>query len=135
MLTGNDTVTIYNYLGEDGTGAAIWKRTILYKVDAIRYDGIQQYVGRALEGKDHLSLYIHAKLTYGDNEYVPPNKFDIYDNEGLYTLNVNGKDMIMLGESYSDAPIEGYGTYRILTVQDNRMAKTEMLQHIKAVCA
>ena len=135
MIVGNDTVTIYNYIDEDDAGRANWKRTVITGVDVFRYDGIQQYVGRELEGKDHIALYIHAAMSVSDNEYIQPNKFNIEDNEGYYTLNVNGRDRIMLDESFSEKPLEGYGTYRIISVQDNRSAKSDYLKHIKVIGA
>lgn len=116
-----ELLTLYNHVGEDGDGCAMWQATRLEGVAAFRRGGARQDGRGGVRGDERAVLYLFADgMRGGPKGYVPPGEFEAMGAAArarVWTIREDGRDRLCFGQMAGDAPPAGGGVYRPMWVK------------------
>lgn len=136
-----DSVTIFNYLGEDDDGNALYQPTIIQNVYVRMAQGIslgRTESGVSLQPQDELIAYIFDKGSKAENSIIPFSEWDaLADKSGYWTIHDDGKDLMVIGlptPTEEGAPPDGVQVFKASRAI-RRKAGRPRLWHWEVHCA
>ncbi len=122
-----DSATLYNYLGEDGDGNAVYQRTYLSPCRVVLT------VGAVMEKEDdNLKAYLFDQQTAAtdganDRSYCDPRAFEtLHDKSAYWTLRDDGRDVIVKGVSAGERPPDDGTAFALRTIKRNQIGSPSM---------
>ncbi len=136
-----DTITLYNYSGEDGDGNACYLPTVIQRVYARMTQGI--VVGRGettitLEPADALIVYVFDQSSVCAKTFLPFKEWDASSSKAdHWTVHDDGSDLIAIGtptSTASGAPPDNVQSFKA-TKNIRRQAGKPRMWHWEVHCA
>ena len=129
VLTDNlpDSATLYNYIGEDTDGNALYQRTYFNPCRVVLSTGAMMD-----NEDDNIRAYLFDLKTVaasGDTvrAYCDPRAFDtLADKSAYWTLRDDGRDWIAKGQCSDAAPPENSTAYAVRTIKRNQIGSLRM---------
>lgn len=122
-----DSATLYNYLGEDNDGNAVYQRTYFTPCRVVLT------VGAMMEKEDdNIRAYLFdlkTRATDGVNarSYCDPRAFDTLAQKAAYwTLRDDGRDMIAKGICTDAQPPDDGTAFALRTIKRNQIGSQRM---------
>lgn len=122
-----DSATLYNHLGEDGNGNAIYKRTFFVTCRVVLT------VGAVMEKEDdNIRVYLFDRKTEATDgttacSYCDPRAFDtLVDKCAHWTLRDDGRDVIAKGICVGEQPPDDGTAFALRTIKRNQVGNQRM---------
>lgn len=122
-----DSATLYNYLGEDDDGNAVYQRTFFSPCRVVLT------VGAVMENEDdNICVYLFDMITQatdGKNarSNCDPRAFDtLADKSAYWTLRDDGRDWLAKGLCASAQPPDDGTAYALRTAKRNQIGSPRM---------
>lgn len=132
MISAFDTtVTLFNRIGEDENGSALFSKTV---IDRVRVSSrLRSSGGADLDPKSTSCLYFSLSKSKARDKktYVSPSEWKNCDKATSFTFT-NAGDCIAIGENGENSPPEDS---MLITEASFFDARLNRLRHIKVTCA
>lgn len=133
-----ESVTFFTALGEDDDGVQRYHVTRVDGVAVFRRGGVRrQAVEGAARGDDRAVLYVFERALRMKRSFVEEDVFDeMGDREDVWTVHTDGRDRVVMGLEWGDAPPPDRGArvLRPVSVTYNDQGRRGMA-HVRIVCA
>jgi hypothetical protein len=122
-----DSATLYNYIGEDADGNALYIRTCFTQCRVVLTTG-----SRLENEDDNITVLLFDAFTLATNgatvkSYCDPRAFEtLTDKNAHWTLRDDGKDWITKGARTDDQPPADGTAFAIRTTKRNQMGSYDL---------